>query len=136
MMSAAPFISSHGHWLLRLAAVYAGVFGLLTVRSGATVLFGGTDAGAVVPFVLWFNFLAGFAYVAAAFGLWSQQRWSIALAFTIAATTASVFAAFGLHIAADGAYEVRTVAAMTLRTVSWCVIAALAWWLLRRDESR
>jgi len=38
-----------------------------------------------------------------------------------------VFAAFGIHVLTGGAYEIRTAAAMTLRTTVWLVIAALAW---------
>lgn len=49
------------------------VFGLLTVFSGGTALFGGeaarTAVGNAVPFVLWFNFIAGFFYVLAGVGL-------------------------------------------------------------------
>jgi hypothetical protein len=33
-----------------------------------------------------------------------------------------VFAAFGIHILLGGAFEVRTAAAMTLRTIVWVVI--------------
>lgn len=51
--------------LTKTAAIVAIVFGALTIISGGRALFGGVDMGAVVPFVLWFNFLAGFAYVAA-----------------------------------------------------------------------
>ena len=49
------------------AAIAAGVFGVLTLYSGGMALFGGELAraavGNAVPFVLWFNFLAGFAYI-------------------------------------------------------------------------
>ena len=73
-------------WALVLGPV-AVLFGVATIVSGGTVLFGDTGtraaAGAVVPFVLWFNFLAGFAYVAAGLGVtfwkpWapSSRRWS------------------------------------------------------------
>ena len=55
---------------LTVAAIIAIAFGLLTLVSGGRALFGGADMGAVVPFVLWFNFLAGFAYVAAGLGFW------------------------------------------------------------------
>ena len=41
------------------------VFGLATVVTGGAALFTRLDMGHVVAFVLWFNFLAGFAYVAA-----------------------------------------------------------------------
>ena len=116
--------------LLRAIALGAAGFGLLTIWAGGHTLFGGEAvrqaAGAYVPFVLWFNFLAGFAYVAAAAGLWRQQRWAAALALAIAVTTLVVFAAFGAHVLRGGAFEARTVAAMTLRSVVWLAIASVA----------
>jgi len=113
-----------------VAALVALLFGVLTVLSGGRVLFGPEEArvatGNYVPFVLWFNFLAGFAYVAAGVGLWLWRRWAAWLALGIAAATALVFAAFGVHIAMGGAFELRTVAAMTLRTLLWAGIAVAA----------
>lgn len=122
---------------LRLAAVVALAFGLLTVKEGGTVLFGDeaarSAAGNYVPFVLWFNFVAGFAYVIAGAGLWMQRRWAAWLAVTIAVATALTFAAFGAHVVSGGAYEQRTLIAMSLRTLVWAAIAAIAWRrLLRR----
>lgn len=115
---------------LRAAAVVAVAFGLLTIKEGGTVLFGGDAAraavGNYVPFVLWFNFVAGFAYVAAGVGLWQRRRWASPLAAAIAVATLMVFVAFGIHVLAGGAYEARTVVAMTLRTVIWTVMAAYA----------
>ena len=113
-----------------VTALVALAFGALTVFSGGRVLFGSeaarAAAGNYVPFVLLFNFLAGFAYVAAGVGLWRGRRWAVWLALGIAATTALVFAAFGVHIALGGAFEPRTVAAMTLRTAFWVAIAVAA----------
>ena len=37
-----------------------------------------------------------------------------------------MFAAFGLHVLAGGAYATRTVGAMTLRSIVWIVIAVVA----------
>ncbi|HWR88239.1 MAG TPA: hypothetical protein VN277_07460 [Acidiferrobacterales bacterium] len=121
-------------WALSLVAVG---FGLLTIKEGGTVLFGDEAvrmaAGNYVPFVLWFNFVAGFAYVIAGAGLWMQKRWAVWLAIAIAAATALTFAAFGAHVYSGGAYEQRTVIAMSLRTLIWVAIAAIAWRrLLRR----
>jgi hypothetical protein len=122
----------------RLVALVAIVFGALTIASGGRVLFVSEAArvatGNYVPFVVWFNFLAGFAYVAAGVGLWLGRRWSAWLAIVIVATTALVFAALGIHIATGGAFQVRTVAAMTLRTVLWAAIAMFAWRRLLRDS--
>lgn len=120
---------------LRGASVFAVLFGLLTLKEGGTVLFGGeaarSAAGAYVPFVLWFNFLAGFAYVAAGMALWRRLGWAAWLALGIGLATALVFAAFGMHILTGGAFEVRTVAAMALRTAVWLGIGTLAWRLRR-----
>ena len=111
---------------LTIAAAIAAIFGLLTVVSGGRALFGGVDMGAVVPFVLWFNFAAGFAYVLAGVGLWRGARWAPMLSLAIALTTTAVFAAFLWHVGAGGAWEARTMGAMILRTGVWTVIAALA----------
>ena len=122
-------------WVISLIAVG---FGLLTIKEGGTILFGNAAAraaaGNYVPFVLWFNFLAGFAYVAAGIGLWRQQRWAAWLAAAIAVATALAFAAFGAHLVSGGAYEQRTVIAMSLRTLVWTVIAVLAYRRLLRDR--
>lgn len=111
-------------WTPSLVAI---AFGLMTLKEGGSVLFldgpARAAAGAYVPFVLWFNFMAGFAYVAAGVGIWRQARWSVWLALGIFLGTAAVFTAFGGHILFGGAYENRTVVAMTLRTTVWLVLA-------------
>jgi hypothetical protein len=124
-------------WIISMVAV---AFGLLTIKEGGTILFGGeaarTAAGNYVPFVLWFNFSAGFAYVLAGAGLWLQQRWAVWLAAGIAAATAFTFAAFGVHVVLGGAFEPRTAIAMSLRTLVWVTIAAIAWrGILRRQQA-
>jgi hypothetical protein len=115
-------------WTMAIS-ILAIAFGLLTLKEGGTVLFGGeaarAAAGHFVPFVLWFNFLAGFAYVIAGAGLWWRQRWAVWLAIAIAASTLLVFAAFAAHIALGGAWEQRTLIAMSLRSTVWVVIAAI-----------
>jgi hypothetical protein len=116
-----------------LAAVAVG-FGLLTLSSGGQVLFteaARAAAGAYVPLVVWFNFLAGFAFFAAGIGLWRLRPWAVWLAVAIAAATLLVFAGLGVYIAIGGGYEMRTVAAMTLRSLVWLAIAAAGFRLLR-----
>jgi len=115
----------------KVMAVVAIVFGLLTVKSGGTVLFTQGEAhqaaGNYVPFVLWFNFMAGFAYLVGGIGLWLQRGWAGQLAKVIALLTVLVFIAFGVHIIMDGAYEARTIGAMSLRSTVWIVIAVVTY---------
>jgi hypothetical protein len=115
---------------LLIAAIVALAFGALTVLSGGRTLFGGAEAraamGDAVPFVLWFNFMAGFAYVVAGIGLIRRQRWAVWLSFVILAATVLVLLAFAVHVLQGGAYEMRTVGAMILRAVVWVFISIVA----------
>ena len=109
------------------AAVVAVLFGILTVVSGGRALFGDSAAraavGDAVPFVLWFNFLSGFAYVLAGIGLFWWKRWAAIWSAGIAIAILVIFAAFGWHVLNGGAFEMRTVGAMVLRSGTWIVIA-------------
>ena len=121
---------SRGSRALKIAAGVAIVFGVLTVLSGGRALFGGEQAqaavGDAVPFVLWFNFLAGFAYVAAGVELLRRRRPAVMMSVAIFAATVLVFLAFGAHALLGGAYETRTVGAMILRAAVWAGISVVA----------
>ena len=108
-------MSHRPRWAAVMALV-AIIFGIVTIIVGGKTLFSGTEeraaAGNIVPFVLWFNFVAGFAYVIAGVGLFLWKRWAAQLSAAIAVATMVVFIAFGVHIFLDGAFEVRTVGAM------------------------
>jgi hypothetical protein len=122
-----------GIWVISIVAL---LFGLLTLKSGGTVLFvdgpAREAAGNYVPFVLWFNFIAGFFYILAGMGLWFQQRWAAWLAEVILLATLLTFAFFAWHIYSGGLYETRTVAAMSFRSVVWCAITCYAYFRLIR----
>jgi hypothetical protein len=110
-----------------LLSVLSVVFGIATVFSGGSALFGGAEVGNAVPFVLWFNFLAGFAYVVAGVGLYMKKPWSALLSGAIFLATLLFAIAFAWHVLSGGAFEMRTVGAMTLRTVFWAVVAYFAY---------
>ncbi len=121
--------SRRPRWATAVALI-AVAFGIVTIFVGGKTLFGGaeerTAAGNIVPFVLWFNFVAGFAYVIAGVGLFLWKHWAAQLSAAIAATTIAVFIAFGIYIFLGGSFEARTVGAMIIRRVVWTVIAVSA----------
>ncbi len=123
---------TYTRFALYVIAAIALIFGLTTIVSGGQVLFGGAAAraaaGNYMSFVVWFNFLAGFAYVAAAAGLATRQVWGARLALVIAVATALVFLVFSMFALAGTPFESRTVGAMALRTALWAGIA----WFARR----
>jgi len=125
---------------LKWLALAAIVFGLLTVISGSRALFGGATArdelGHIVPFVLWFNFIAGFAYVAAGAALLRAGVGGARLAMLLAVSTVLVFLAFMAHVLSGGTYEMRTVGAMAIRTLFWIAVAAFALRAVKASSAR
>ena len=123
-----------------LAGGLAILFGLATLVEGGNVLFGGvdacTEAGNVVPFVLTFNFLAGFLYVATGSLTILHKPIAVWLARGLAVATVLVFIGLGVHILAGGAFENRTAVAMTIRSVFWSVQALALPALLARGKAQ
>ncbi len=115
---------------VRIAAVVAILFGGLTLFSGGSVLFldgqSRVEAGNYVPWIVWFNFLAGFAYILAGVRLFLWHGCAIKLSMVIFVATLLASMALGIHILLDGAYEMRTVGAMALRSSVWLTIALVA----------
>ncbi len=123
-------------WVFSIIAI---VFGSLSIKSGGLVLFTTGEfhqqQGNFVPFVVWANFLGGFAYIVAAIGLFRLKRWAGYLAYLIISMTVVVYAAFAVHIMGGGLYEVQTVVAMAIRTALWFAIALLAYFQIMRRRA-
>lgn len=118
--------SSSLPWVRPISAA-AAFFGLLTIFSGGMALFGGAAAkaavGDAVPLVLWFNFLAGFAYLLGAFALYKSTIWARRIAWLVGLSTLLVFAVLIIMALSGTPFEWRTVGAMTIRTGFWLSIA-------------
>jgi len=116
--------------MISVLAIIAIAFGALTLFSGGRNLFDSTviaEAGNTIAFVLWFNFLAGFAYIAAGVLLWKWKICGVRLSAVIAGATLLVFLAMGIYVIQfDGLYNAKTVGAMVLRSAVWLLIAVLA----------
>lgn len=116
--------------ILNWMAIAAIVFGVVTVMTGSRALFGGlesrADFGNVVPFVLWFNFLAGFVYILAGASLLRCRRWAVYTSLFIAISTILVFLAFGVHVIGGGAFERRTIGALTIRSLFWIAVTIVS----------
>jgi hypothetical protein len=106
------------------------IFGLMTLKEGGAVLFvDGADrqaAGHYVPWVLWFNFLTGFALLVASGGFWFRRYWTRRLTITVATLSFMILIGFLGLVITGGAYETRTLVAMPLRTAIWTGLAFYA----------
>ena len=84
------------------------------------------DFGNVVPFVLRFNFLAGFVYIVTGAGLLLSRRWAVYTSLLVAVSTILVFVAFGVHVIGGGTFERRTIAALTIRSLFWIAVTMVS----------
>ncbi len=115
----------------RAVGFFTGVFGVMTIFSGGSVALRLGSAlelaGDVIPFVVWFNFAAGFVYVATAIGIWSARSWAGTLATLIAVATALVAIGLAFAVVNGQAYEMRTIGALGFRFVLWAGVAIWLW---------
>lgn len=126
-------------WAFKILGVAGVIFGIMTLKAGGSVLFGPeiyrSEAGNYVPFVVTFNFLAGFFYIAAGIGIAMGKTWASVMAGLIATGTAIVFIALGVHIQTGGPYEFKTVVAMLVRTLFWASAFAFTFHAFNTKEA-
>ena len=119
-------------------AAFLILFGLLTVFMGGSVIFDlfGIRAieGNYVLFVVWANWICGFLYLIAAYGLVKQKRWTSKLLFAAFLLLAITFAAFIMHIQSGGIYERKTIFTMTFRTMITLAIAIAAYFIISKNK--
>lgn len=101
-------------------------FGVITIMSGGFALFGGEAgeefAGNYVALVLWFNFISGFFYIISGLGVVLKKNWGVITAKILAQSTVVVFLVFLVMVLSGVEYEIRTMGAMTVRSVFWVVL--------------
>jgi hypothetical protein len=125
--------------IVKWMAIAAVVFGVVTVLTGSRALFGSlesrADFGNAVPFVLWFNFLAGFVYIVAGAGLLLSRRWAVHTSLFVTVFTILVFVAFGVHVIGGGAFERRTIGALTIRSLFWIALTIVSMRAMKRTPN-
>jgi uncharacterized protein (DUF1330 family) len=121
---------------MAIAAIF---FGVMTVLTGGRALFGSLESragfGNAVPFVLWFNFLAGFVYIVAGAGLLLCTRWAVSTSLFLAVSTILVFLAFGVHVIGGGTFERRTIGALTIRSLFWIAVTIVSMRAMKRTPN-
>lgn len=116
---------------LKISAILLTLFALITVfMSGSVIfdLFGIREKeGNYVLFIVIANFISGFIYLIAAYGLFFRRTWTTRL--LVFATSILTISFVGLiwHISSGGIYEQQTVKAMLFRIAITAVFAGLSW---------
>ncbi|MCC7444791.1 MAG: hypothetical protein IT263_08160 [Saprospiraceae bacterium] len=113
-----------------LAAFLLFIFGAATVFMGGSVLFDLFDMrakqGNYIPFVVLANWICGFIYLLAAYGLIARKQWTKNLLFVALVLLIATFLGFAYHIFSGGLYEMKTLGAMTFRTLLTLIMLIVA----------
>ncbi len=116
---------------LKISAILLTLFALITLfMSGSVIfdLFGIREKeGNYVLFIVIANFISGFIYLIAAYGLFFGRTWTTRL--LVFATSILTISFVGLiwHISSGGIYEQQTLKAMLFRIAITAVFAGLSW---------
>jgi NADH:ubiquinone oxidoreductase subunit 6 (subunit J) len=104
---------------IRITALAAVVFGLVTILAGARVLTGSDPGYVVFRPLLIFNTIMGFVYVAAGVQIWRNERRGRLWAHGIALVNLVVLLVITALYVRGWSIAVDSLAAMTVRTMAW-----------------
>lgn len=116
------------------------LLGILTIFAGGSVLFDLFDMrkreGNYILYIVWANFICGFIYLIAAYGIFKEKRWAAYLLFLASALLLLVFAELIIHISRGGLYETKTVYAMSFRTAATIFFSIISYLVLVNNKPK
>ena len=124
--------------LPKIAVAVLTLFASLTIFMSSSVIFDlfGIRAkeGNYVLFVVVSNFICGFLYLLAAFGLFTKKIWTTQLLVASLGILLVSFLGLMWHIESGGIYEMGTVKAMLFRISMTMLFAGISWYYLSKGN--
>ena len=110
----------------RLAAILAIIPGLLSIKEGGSVLLGlVTKDYTILPWLVWYNVVLGFASVIIGIGLWRERKGSIKIATTILSLHGLVLIILIILFVFKAPVSLISITAMLFRTSVWIAVIVL-----------
>ncbi|MBP6757172.1 MAG: hypothetical protein KA210_13600 [Bacteroidia bacterium] len=125
--------------ILKSAAVIITLFALITLFISTSVIFDlfgiREKEGNYVLFVVISNLIAGFMYLFAAYGLFTEK--ALATKLLLLTTTILIVSFVGLliHANTDGIYEQKTIKAMLSRIAITGAFAGISWYFISKNKT-
>lgn len=124
--------------VLKISAIILMLFALITVfMSGSVIfdLFGIREKeGNYVLFIVIANFICGFLYLIAAYGLFAGKKWTTRLLLASTAILLLGFAGLLWHINIGGVYEQQTIKAMLFRISLTILFTGISWRFISKEN--
>lgn len=124
--------------ILKVGAVIITLFAFITLFMSTSVIFNlfgiREKDGHYVLFVVISNFIAGFLYLFAAYGLFKEKTWATKL--LLITTTILVVSFVGLlfYVNSGGIYEQKTIKAMLSRIAITGAFAGISWFFITKKR--
>ncbi len=125
--------------ILYIVAAVLTLFGLVTLFMSSSVIFDlfgiRVKEGNFVPFVVWANWLCGFIYLTAAYGLVKSKKWTFRILLVASIILIVTYIGLFFHIQSGGIYETKTVYAMGFRTGLTLLFTFVAYLFINRNTN-
>ena len=124
--------------ILRSSAVLITLFAMVTLFMSTSVLFDlfgiREKEGNYVLFVVLSNFIVGFFYLIAAYGLFSEKKWTTKLILITTVILIVSFVGLLIHANTGGIYEQKTITAMVSRIAITGAFASISWFFITQKK--
>ena len=121
-----------------ILSLFLSLFGIVSIFMTSSIAFDWFGIremeGNYVSFIVYVNMICGFIYLYAAYALWRNRKsaiWALGLSSFI---LFFAFVAFGWYINEGGVYELKTLKAMTFRTLITVAILIISYVLLKKSS--
>lgn len=123
---------------LKTSAIIITLFALITLFMSTSVIFDlfgiREKEGNYVLFVVISNFIAGFLYLIAAYGLFTENIWSSKLLLLTTIILIVSFVGLLIHANTGGIYEQKTINAMLSRIAITSAFTIISWLFINKDK--
>ena len=125
----------HGRRAVRVVAIAAVLFGVVTAIAGIRALFGVGPGYVVYLPLLRFNTIMGIAYVAVGFIAWRRLKLAVYGAAVICVLNLFALGLINYLYTPSGSIARESLQAMTFRTIVWLVLFLVLVWASRASAA-
>lgn len=123
--------------ILKTSSIILTLFAAVTLFVSASVifdLFGIREReGHYVLFVVIANFIAGFMYLPAAYGLFTERKWTPKLLLLITTILIVSFTGLLIHVNTGGIHEQKTIKAMLFRIALTALFTGISYYCITKN---
>lgn len=119
-----------------ILSLFLSLFGIVSIFMTSSIAFDWFGIremeGNYVSFIVYVNMICGFIYLYAAYSIWKNKKstiWALGLAFFL---LVFAFIALGWYINEGGVYELKTLKAMSFRTIVTVALGIISYGILKK----